>query len=161
MRRNRKIPKKMSVVATNTMRFGAIIVFFFVMVILNLLSSSSCKQLENANGLLEREIAKLDDACVRESTRWEEMKTPEKVEMALLRHGLAMRTPGPEQTVRLRPDGTPFPGQLSIARAKMRGAMTPVVAAASRPEAPRRVRSVRSAQAASGKVPYRRNRRVR
>ena len=38
MRKNRKIPKKMSVVAANSMRFGAIIVFFFVMVILNLLA---------------------------------------------------------------------------------------------------------------------------
>ena len=61
MRRNRKIPKKMSVVATNTMRFGAIIVFFFVMVILNLLSASSCTQLQNAKGALEREIVKLDE----------------------------------------------------------------------------------------------------
>ena len=159
MRRNRKIPKKMSVVATNTMRFGAIIVFFFVMVILNLLSSSSCTQLENANGLLEREIAKLDDACVRESTRWAEMKTPEKVEMALLRHGLAMRTPGPEQTVRLMADGRPRPGQLSVSKAKVRNA--PLIAAVERPAAQRR--SVRSAaQASSGyKVPYRRKRSVR
>ena len=39
MRKNRKIPKKMSVVATNTMRFGAIIVFFFIMVILKHLIS--------------------------------------------------------------------------------------------------------------------------
>ena len=118
----------MSVVATNTMRFGAIIVFFFVMVILNLLSSSSCTQLLKVKGELEREIVKLDDARMRESTRWEEMKTPENVEESLLRHGLAMKLPRADQTVRLMANGLPRPGQLSLAKAKMRGAMTPVVA---------------------------------
>ena len=134
----------MSVVATNTMRFGAIIVFFFVMVILNLLSSSSCTQLLKTKGELEREIAKLEDARMREATRWEEMKTPEKVEVALLRHGLAMKLPRAEQTVRLMPDGTPRPGQLSLAKAKMRGGMAPVVVAAQK-DIPR--------------VPYRRGKR--
>ena len=110
----------MSVVATNTMRFGAIIVFFFVMVILKLLSASSCTQLQNAKGALEREIVKLDEARTRESTRWEEMKTTESIESALLRHGLSMRTPSPAQTVRLMANGVPRPGQLSLTRSKMR-----------------------------------------
>ena len=39
MRKNRRIPKKMSVVASNTMHFGALIVVFSVMVIVNLLAS--------------------------------------------------------------------------------------------------------------------------
>ena len=146
MRKNRKIPKRMSVVATNTMRFGAIIVFFFVMVILNLLSSQSCKQLQNAKGALEREIAKLDEARTRESTRWEEMKTAGNIEAALLRHGLSMRTPSPAQTVRLMSDGTPRPGQLSLSKAKMR---TGVAALAS------------TAPAKSSKSAYRRPKRVR
>lgn len=145
MRKNRKIPKKMSVVATNTMRFGAIIVFFFVMVILNLLSSSSCTQLLKAKGELEREIAKLDDARMRESTRWEEMKTPEKIEEALLKHGLAMKLPRADQTVRVKADGALRPGQISVARARKRGAMADVVAV----------------QKSAPKVPYRRKRSVR
>ena len=138
MRKNRKIPKKMSVVATNTMRFGAIIVFFVVMVILNLLSSSSCTQLLKVKGELEREIVKLDDARMRESTRWEQMKTPERVEEALLKHGLAMKLPRADQTVRLRPNGQPLAGQLSVSKAKMRGETATVA-----------------------KVPYRRKRSVR
>lgn len=124
MRKNRKIPKKMSVVATNTMRFAAIILFFFIMVILNRLSSSSCTQLLKTKGEMEREIAKLEDARMRESTRWEEMKTPEKVEAALLRHGLAMRLPRPEQTVRMQSDGTPRVGQLSLRNRQRNGAQT-------------------------------------
>ena len=136
MRRNRKIPKKMSVVATNTMRFGAIIVFFFVMVILNLLSSSSCTQLQNAKGALEREIVKLDEARMRESTRGEEMKTAENIETALLRHGLSMKLPRPDQSVRLMSDGTPRPGQLSLAKSKARLNVRTV--ATVRPSAPYR-----------------------
>ena len=131
MRKNRRVTKKMSVVATNSMRFGAIIVFFVIMVILNILSSNSCTQLLKQKGEMEREIAKLDDTHTRESTRWEEMKTTDNIEAALLRHGLSMHMPRPDQTVRLLPDGTPRPGQLSLAKAKMRTGVT--AAAVKRP----------------------------
>ena len=70
MRKNRRIPKKMSVVASNTMHFGALIVVFSVMVIVNLLASSSCSQLMKAIGEKERQLVKLEDAKARESTRW-------------------------------------------------------------------------------------------
>lgn len=118
MRKNRKVPKKMSVVAANTMRFGAIIVFFFVMVILNLLSSSSCTMLLKEKGAKVRELAKLEESRTQEATRWEEMKTTEKIEVALLRHGLSMKLPRPDQCVRMRADGTPYPNQLSLKRAR-------------------------------------------
>ena len=119
MRKNRKIPKKMSVVAANSMRFGAIIVIFFVMVILNLLSSSSCTMLLKEKGEKERELAKLEQTRTQESTRWEELKTPEKIEVALLRHGLSMKLPRADQCVRMRADGTPlYPNQVSLRRAR-------------------------------------------
>jgi hypothetical protein len=120
MRKNRKIPKKMSVVASNTMHFGAVIVILSVMVILNLLAGSSCTQLMKTIGEKERELVKLEDSKMRESTRWEEMKTPERVEEALRAHGLAMATPRAYQVVRMRADGTPFPGQLSVLRSRQR-----------------------------------------
>ncbi len=122
MRKNRKVSKKMSVIATNTMRFGAIIVFFFVMVILNILSSSSCTQLMNEKGLKERELAKLEESHRRESTRWEEMKTPEKIEAALFRHGLRMSTPRADQCIRLNERGVPYPNQLALTRLRQRAA---------------------------------------
>ena len=53
MRKNRRIPKKMSVVAANSMRFGAIIVLFFVMVILYHLSSLNCTMLLKEKGAKE------------------------------------------------------------------------------------------------------------
>ena len=102
------------------MRFGAIIVFFFVMVILNLLSSSSCTQLLNEKGQKERELAKLEESHRRESTRWEEMKTPEKVEAALFRHGLKMSTPRADQCIRLNARGVPYPNQLALTRLRQR-----------------------------------------
>ena len=120
MRKNRKVSKRMSVIAANTMRFGAIIVFFFVMVILNLLSSSSCTQLLNEKGEKERELAKLEESHRRESTRWEEMKTPEKVEAALFRHGLRMSTPRADQRTRLNARGVPYPNQLALTRLRQR-----------------------------------------
>ena len=119
MRKNRRVPKKMSVMAANSMRFGAIIVIFFVMVILNLLSSSSCTMLLKEKGAKERELDKLGQACTQESTRWEELKTPEKIEVALLRHGLSMKLPRADQCVRMRADGTPlYPNQVAVKRAR-------------------------------------------
>lgn len=134
MRKNRKIPKKMSVCATATMRFGAIIVVFFVMVILNLLSSSSSAQLMKEKGEKEAVIRDLNEALDRESTRWEEMKTPERIEHALLRHGLSMKPPHPEQTVRMMANGLPRPGQISLAKAKSRSSASVLAQASARPQ---------------------------
>ena len=118
MKGNRKISKNMSVVAANSIRFACIITFFFIMVIINLLSSSNCTMLLKKKGEMERELAKAEESRMREATRWEEMKTTERIEAALLRHGLSMRLPHSSQCVRMRPDGTPYPNQLSLARAK-------------------------------------------
>ena len=120
MRKNRKRTKKMSVVASNTMRFGAVILVLVVMVFVNFLASSSSQHLMASIGEKERQLAKLEEERVRESARWDEMKTPEKIESALLRHGLAMRYPKPDQVVRMKADGCPYPGQLSVERAKRR-----------------------------------------
>ena len=114
--------------------FGAIIVIFSVMVILNLLASSSCSQLMKTIGEKERELVKLEDAKMRESTRWEEMKTPERIEHALLRHGLSMKPPHPEQTVRMMANGLPRPGQISLAKAKSRSSASVLAQASARPQ---------------------------
>ena len=119
-KKNRRVTKRMSMAAQNTMRFGSIIVVLAVMVILNVLSSSSCKQLIKQKGELERTIKKLDNSIVQESTRWAQMTTPDRIEMALLRHGMRMNLPRADQNVRLRSDGTPQPGQLSVKLAAQR-----------------------------------------
>ena len=113
----------MSVVASNTMRFGAVVLMLGVMVFVNFLASSTCQHMMTSIGEKERQLAKLEEERVRESARWEEMKTPEKIESALLRHGLAMRYPKPDQVVRMKADGRPYPGQLSVERAKRRNSL--------------------------------------
>ena len=69
---------------------------------------------------MEREIASLDNDQRREATSWEQMTTPDRVEQALICHGLAMKLPRPDQTVRMRSDGTPYPGQLALSKVKRR-----------------------------------------
>ncbi len=120
MRKNRKVSKKMSVMAGRTVQIGAVMIMVFVVVILNMLASSSCKQLTKAIRVKERQLAKLEDERVREEARWDQMKKPEHLETALLRHGLAMRVPRAEQVVRLMSDGRPYSGQISVAKAAAR-----------------------------------------
>lgn len=127
MRKNRKVSKRRSVVVGNSMRLGGIMLVLFTMVILNLLAQSSCDQLMKSIGDREKELARLNEDYDREMARWEEMKSPDRLEAALLRHGLSMRSPGPDQVVRMRSDGTPYPGQLSMVRAEQRSKMRTTV----------------------------------
>ena len=120
MAKNRRIPKRKSVVVSSTMRVGAVLGILFVMVILNLLASSRCQQLMKAIGEDEKELGRLEDARMREATRWEEMKTPEKIEAALIRNGLSMKPARADQIVHMRSSGQPYPGQVSVAKARQR-----------------------------------------
>lgn len=115
-RKNRKINKKMSVNVQITTHLGAVIAFLFVMVILNLLATTSCQQLTKRIGEEEKELARLEDACNRAATHWEEMKTPAKVETALLRHGLSMKPPRTDQNVFVGPGGYVDPKQIAVAK---------------------------------------------
>ncbi len=120
MRKNRKMSKKMSVMAGRTVQISAVMIMLFVMVIVNMLASSSCKHLTSTIKVKERQLAKLEEEKEREKARWYAMNTSENLEAALLRHGLAMRVPRGEQVVRLRSDGRPYPGQISVAKAAER-----------------------------------------
>ncbi len=120
MRKNRKIPKRMSVVAGVTMHFGAIIAVLFLVGILYILSSTSCSQLMKSIGEKKQTLAKLDKDSQRAKAEWDGMKTPEGINLALSRLGLKMNTPSHAQVVRLNSDGTPRGGQLAVIRAKKR-----------------------------------------
>ncbi len=120
MRKNRKMPRKMSVVTVHFMHMGAVLMMLFVMVIVNLLASSSCNQLERSYGRKESQLKRLDDDLQRELAHWEAMKTSEGLETALRKHGLSMHYPNASQIVRMRADGRPYPGQLSLAKVAQR-----------------------------------------
>ncbi len=119
----------MSVVTVHFMHMGAVLLMLFVMVIVNLLASSRCKQLDNACCAKEAELKKLQDEFDRESAKWAEMTTNEKLEEALLKHGLAMHARKPSQVVWMRKDGTPRPAQLSLAKAGQRARAAATAAA--------------------------------
>ena len=73
MRKNRKMSKKMSVMAGRTVQIGAVMVMAFAIVILNMLATSSCKHLEKEIRIKERQLAKLDDEKEREGARWNDI----------------------------------------------------------------------------------------
>ena len=110
----------MSVMASRAMHFGAVFLALFIMVIVNMLASSRGRQLMKAIGEKERELVKLEDDRTRESGRWERMTTPERLEDALVKHGLSMSYPKESQIVRMMPNGRPRPGQASVAKAARR-----------------------------------------
>jgi len=124
MKRNRKRNKKMAVVAVTTMRFGAMIFTLFLMTIMYTLSNSSYSHLVKQKCVKENELEKLKESYQRELNRWEMMKTPEKIETALLRHGLMMKVPSAAQVVKLTNKGMVFPNQYSVKRAKQGGEVT-------------------------------------
>ena len=64
----------------------------------------------------ELELRSLQDEYLREEARWNANKTPEKLEAALLAHGLVMEHPKADQLVRMDASGKPLPNQLSIAK---------------------------------------------
>jgi hypothetical protein len=123
MRKNRKMSKKMSVMAGRTVQIGAVMIMLFAVVILNMLASSSCKHLTKTIREKEIQLTRLEKERDREAARWDKMKTSENLEAALIKHGLAMRIPRAEQVVRLRSDGRPYPGQRSVAKAYERNHM--------------------------------------
>lgn len=65
---------------------------------------------------IRAEATALEAEYAREETRWNEKNTPEKLEAAMLQHGIAMAYPSAEQVVRMDASGVPIEGQLSIAR---------------------------------------------
>lgn len=138
MGKNKKIPRRMSVIAEHTMHVGAVLLSVFAMVIVNLLARSSCTQLNNAINEKDNVLARLENERQRESARWEEMKTPERLEGALRRMGLAMRYPHADQVIYMAADGRPRPAQLAVAKAQQRLAERAAATAQVRPVSRRR-----------------------
>ena len=75
---------------------------------------SKCTQLGQEIRKSEQRFASLENERLLELAKWNERKTPEKLERAMLQHGLAMGYPKAEQVVRVDPYGTPLPQQPSM-----------------------------------------------
>ncbi len=118
--KNRRVTKKMSVVAVGTWNIFAMMVFIVAAAILNLMADARCEQEANVIGEKERQIRSLEDAKVREAARWEELKTSEKLEVRLIRNGMKMSYAQPQQIIRMNAAGKVIPGQRSVALANQR-----------------------------------------
>ena len=132
MKKNRKTTRRMNVVNRSVMHFGGVAALVFVMLMLNVLTESRNDHISERIGKATKELERLEDVRTRESCRWEEMKAPGRLESALLRHGLSMKPARAEQNVYMKADGSPYPGQLSVARARQRAAGTVVLSRQSR-----------------------------
>ncbi|MDD2454783.1 MAG: hypothetical protein PHG96_02130 [Kiritimatiellae bacterium] len=77
---------------------------------------SKCNQLGQEIRKHEQCFESLEDERVREEARWNDKRTPEKLAQAMLRHGLEMDYPAPEQMVRIGVEGEPLPGQIALAK---------------------------------------------
>jgi len=113
MRRNRKRQVHAKVLPPS---MAGMIVLIVSMVLSYWFMDSKCAQLGQEIRKHEQKFAALEDERVREEARWSEKNTPEKLEQAMLQHGIAMNYPAADQVVRMDLAGQPLPGQLSLVR---------------------------------------------
>ena len=119
MKRNKKV-KKHSRCTMNSVNIVALIVLSFFAVMVYWSQDAHCSELAQDIGKAEKEYARLERDCQREISSWEELKTPDNLRMAFIRHGLDMGQPNQEQVIHMDSNGTPLPGQMSVARIRAR-----------------------------------------
>lgn len=118
-RRNRPIVRKSKVSSVTGGTAGLILTLFAsLMIYWNV--DSRCSRISGEIGKAEAELKSREAELVRERARWDEMKTPARLSVALNRYGLAMEKAESVQIVRMDRDGLPKAGQISVARAKAR-----------------------------------------
>ena len=115
MRRNRRI-KKNSRFATSSMGIASLIISAFIMMMIFFAMNSRCSAITREIGTKEKVLQRLESELTREKTRWDEMKVPERLNVALARFGLEMDFARGDQIVRMGRNGAPVPGQLALTR---------------------------------------------
>jgi hypothetical protein len=124
MKRNRKRQVKIEFIPKV---FVAWIVIVVSVAIGYWFMDSKSQQLNQEIRKYELKYTALENARVREALRWDEKKTRENLEDALLRNGLVMDYPKASQVARLDSRGRLIPGQASLARInKSKGAVATV-----------------------------------
>ena len=112
--------KKRTVFARTPGGAVVLIVLAFATGMIYWLFDANCLAMSQELGNAEKRLAAAEAELNRETARWEEFKTPERLENALARFGLEMRYPSSSQIVRMDGKGRPAPGQLSVARLRNR-----------------------------------------
>ena len=119
MKRNKKV-KKHSRCTMNSVNIVALIVLSFFAIMVYWSQDARCTSLAQEIGKAEKEYKRLERDCQREVSSWEELKTPDNLQRAFIRHGLDMGQPNQDQVVHMDTKGQPKPGQMSVARIRSR-----------------------------------------
>ncbi|MCR5413359.1 MAG: hypothetical protein K6F50_01360 [Kiritimatiellae bacterium] len=108
------------------MHFGAVMLMCVVVVILNLLASSSCSQLMKSIGekdaMLQAKREEFDSA----TARWEATTSADNIDRILARHGIEVSHPRPHRIIRMDANGRVIPNQRSVELALLRKRNSPV-----------------------------------
>lgn len=119
MKRNKR-KKRYSQFTLNTMNLAVLMVTGVIVLMGYCWFDSRCGAIAQEIADSERRLSQLDGELERETMRWNEMTTPEKLEAALAKHGLDMHLPQPDQVINVKHDGRISPRQMSVVRAKRR-----------------------------------------
>ncbi len=115
MRRNRKKQMHAKVVPHSV---AGIFLLVIGLVLLYWMMDSKCAVNGQEIRKYEQKLQSIEAEYAREEARWNEKNTPEKLQEAMLQHGIAMSYPSADQVVRMDASGQPAAGQLSLARFK-------------------------------------------
>ena len=137
-KRNRK--KKHSVFTAGSMGIIGLVVTIFIMLMTYWSLDSRCSTISRDILAAEKRYAALEAECVQEMAHWDSMKTPERLSEKLLRFGLEMKYPHPDQVIRMSADGQPVPRQRSVVRARQRARTETMVMQAGDISAKERIR---------------------
>ena len=118
-RRNRRIRKHSRFTSGATV-VAALIVSAFFMLMIYWSLDARCTSIQREIGVAEKKLKALESELGRETARWNELKTRERLDEKITRFGLAMQNPLPDQVIRMTASGKPAPGQMAVARAKAR-----------------------------------------
>jgi len=81
------------------------VVFTVSIAVAYLVLDHKCGQCGQQIKKSEQKLTELDQQRIREEANWNRLKTPEEIEQAMLRHGLLLVYPGPDQVARVASDG--------------------------------------------------------
>ena len=120
MKKNILVPSNKSFVSRITISFLAILLTIVGMVAINLCSVSSCTRLVKSIGEKERVLSQCRAELDRNIARWEAAKSSGNLERALIKRGMAMYYPKPNQIIRMDGSGSILPSQTSVALLRRR-----------------------------------------
>lgn len=105
MKRNRKVSRRRSVVGMHVRHFVAVMLMFAVMVVLNLLVSSSCGQLMKSIGEKDRLIKARQDELDSSKSIWRRTTSTDNLAIALHRRGIEMSSPQSDYVIHIDSHG--------------------------------------------------------